>query len=512
MKNQFRKIIRTARSRIVSRIYFALLLPAILALTTLSAASPPNVLFLIVDDLRPEMGCYGADVIQTPHIDALAEQSLLFDRAYCQQGVCMASRNSMLSGLRPDARRIWTNRDVRKAFHDIDLFPAHFRKNGYHSIGIGKIAHNGWEDPRCWSENHLKPENIGYEYRTRAGRKIVERMQREATAAGRADPFRDIPGNIRRGMPWESLDVGDSELGDGQIAELAIAALDRARGREEPLFLAVGFLRPHLPFVAPKKYWDIYEPGELPQPLVAAFPVGAFKGDHNQSRELLMQYRGLPKKTPLNAETTEKLVHGYLASVSYVDAQIGRVLQGMRDLGMEDDTIVVLTSDHGFQLGDQSMWGKATNFELSTRVPLLIKAPGMSVAGQRSASLVELVDLYPTLCDLAGLPKPQHLQGNSFAKLFDNPDLDEQEFAFSQYSRAGAMGHSVRSKNFRYTEWRKIEGGELIHKALYDLRDGEAETGNVLGDKSLVDVVVKLSAMVDRERDGKVFSEGGKGK
>lgn len=471
----------------------------------LFAANPPNVLFIIVDDLRPEMGCYGADIIQSPNMDALAQQSLVFDRAYCQAAVCMASRTSMLSGFRPDVRRIWANRDVREKLQDIDFFPAHFRKNGYHSIGIGKIAHNRWEDPRCWSEKHLMPENIGYEYRTRAGRHLVEQMQQQAVAAGQPDPFRDIPENIRRGMAWESLEVGDSELGDGQIADLAIAALDRTRDRGQALFLAVGFLRPHLPFVAPKKYWDLYDPKNLPQPTVAAFPEGAAQEEHNHSRELLTQYRGLPNKGPLDSKATEHLVHGYLASVSYVDAQIGRVLKGLRDLGREDDTIVIVTSDHGYQLGDQTMWGKATNLEWSTRVPLMIKAPGMKAAGQRSASLVELVDLYPTLCDLAGLPKPRHLQGSSFAKLLDDPKLDEQKFALSQYPRGKAMGHSVRTKDFRYTEWRKIEGGELIHKALYDLREGGVEKRNVADDQSFSDIIAKLSAILERERDGQVF-------
>ncbi len=484
---------------------FCLLLSLSLTAGSLDAESPPNVLFIIVDDLRPEMGCYGADIIKTPKIDALAKQALVLDRAYCQEAVCMASRNSMLSGFRPDARDIWTKRDVREALQDVDFFPAHFRKKGYHSIGIGKIAHNSWEDPRCWSEKHLVPKNIGYEYRTHAGRKIVEQMQGKAKADGKLDPFRDIPLKIRRGMAWESLDVGDSELGDGQIADLAIDVLERTREQKDPLFLAVGFLRPHLPFVAPKKYWDLYDPEDLPQATVVDFPEGAHKEEYNRSRELLTQYRKLPKKTPLNAKTKEKLVHGYLATVSYVDAQIGRVLKKLRDLGMEDDTIVVLTSDHGFHLGDQNMWGKATNFELSTRVPLLIKAPGMSTAGQRSASLVELVDLYPTLCDLAGLPKPQHLQGSSFANLLDDPKVDDQEFALSQYPRAGSMGYSVRTKDFRYTEWRKVEGGELIHKALFDLRDSGIETGNVVDDKSLANTVIKLSAILERERDKKAL-------
>ncbi|MEC5128736.1 sulfatase [Verrucomicrobiales bacterium BCK34] len=471
----------------------------------LQAAGKPNVLFIIVDDLRPEMGCYGSGAAQTPQLDALAKRALVFDRAYCQEAVCMSSRNSMLSGFRPDARGIWTNRDVRDKLQDIDFFPAHFRKSGYHSIGIGKIAHNSWEDPRCWSEEHLKPENIAYEYRTHAGRKIVEQMQQEAKAAGQPDPFRGIPEKIRRGMAWESHDVDDRALGDGQIADLAIEALNRIRDREEPLFLAIGFLRPHLPFVAPKKYWDLYDPNNLPVPAVPAFPEGAPQEGSNRSRELLNQYRDLPVKTPLDVKTSEKLVHGYLASVSYVDAQIGRVLKALRDLEMEDNTIVIVTSDHGFHLGDQSQWGKATNFELSTRVPLLIRAPGMNSAGQRSVSLVELVDLYPTLCDLAGLPKPDHLHGSSFAKLLDDPGLDEQKFALSQFPRGDAMGHSIRTKDFRYTEWRSIEGGTLTHEALYDLRDGAVETRNVADDESFREIVARLSLLLERERDDQVF-------
>ena len=469
------------------------------------ASDRPNVLFIIADDLRPELGCYGVDTIHTPNIDALAKQSLSFDRAYCQQAVCMASRHSLLSGFRPDMRNIWTKRDVREDLQDIDFFPGHFRKQGYHTIGIGKIAHNSWEDPRCWSEPHLKPKNIAYEYRTHAGRKIVERMQREAEAAGRPDPFLNIAEKIRRGMPWEMHDVEDSELGDGQIADLALQAIDRSRDSDTPLFLAVGFLRPHLPFVAPKKYWDMYQADQLPQATIDFFPQGAPDIADNNSRELLTQYRGLPKKLPLDEDTRQKLVHGYYASVSYIDAQIGRVLKGLRDAGMEDNTIIILTSDHGFHLGDQNMWGKATNFELSTRVPLLIKAPGMTTAGQRTDSLAELVDLYPTLCDLAGLPKPDHLQGTSIAKMLDDPEVDLHEVATSQYTRSDKMGHSVRSKDFRYTEWRMLEGGELIHRALYDLRADAVEQTNVVDKKELEDVVDRLTKLLDRQRDEQVF-------
>lgn len=467
----------------------------------------PHVLFIIVDDLRPELGCYGEKAVLTPNLDALAEQSLVFDHAYCQQAVCMSSRNSMLSGLRPDERKIWTNRDVRKDLLDLDFFPGHFRSLGYHSVGIGKIAHNSWEDPRCWSDKHLKPENIAYEYRTRAGRELVEQMQKEAEKAGLPDPFRDVEEKIRRGMAWESPDVDDSDLGDGQIADLALKTLARAGGRKEgPLFLGVGFLRPHLPFVAPKKYWDLYEADGHPVDTeMAPYPEGAPDVANNRSRELLMQYRGLPKKLPLEAQTKTKLIQGYRASVSYVDAQIGRVLAGLRESGLEKDSIVVVTSDHGFQLGEQEMWGKATNFELSTRVPLLIKTPGMSTAGQRCSSFVELVDLYPTLCDLAGLPKPDHLQGNSFAELLSDPERVHREVAISQYHRGGEMGHSARSGDFRYTEWRELKSGKLLYRELYDLRESDIERTNVVDEKKLSEVVAELAAAIDRERSDQLF-------
>jgi len=458
----------------------------------------PNVLFIIVDDLRPELGCYGVEEVRTPHIDRFAKEALLFERAYCQQAACMSSRHSLLSGFRPDTRKIWTNRDVRKSLQDIDFLPAHFRRHGYHTVGIGKVAHNNWEDPRCWSEPHRMPKNGAYEYRTPAGRALVEKMQREAAAAGRPDPFAKIPEKIRRGMPWESLDVADNELGDGQIADTALKALDRLQDR--PFFLAVGFLRPHLPFVAPKRYWDLYDPDKLPTPETTSPPKGAPALANNRSSELLRQYRGLPSRLPLNPELSKQLVHGYYACVSYIDAQIGRVLDGLKQRGLSENTIVVVTSDHGFQLGDLGMWCKATNFELSTRVPLLIRTPGMTAGGKKTTSLVELVGLYPTLCDIVGLPKPDHLQGNSFAALLGEPDLTLRKTAVSQYYRGSAMGHSIRTTGFRYTEWRERENGKLLHRELYDHRTHSREDVNLAAQPNLADQVKELSKLLKRGR------------
>lgn len=458
----------------------------------------PNVLFIIVDDLRPELGCYGVSEARTPHIDRFAKGALLFERAYCQQAACMSSRHSLLSGFRPDTRKIWTNRDVRKSLQDIDFLPAHFRRHGYHSVGIGKIAHNSWEDPRCWSEPHRMPKNAGYEYRTRAGRALVEKMQRDAAAAGRPDPFAKIPEKIRRGMPFESLDVKDGDLGDGQIADMALKSLGRLQDRQ--FFLAVGFLRPHLPFVAPKRYWDLYDPDKLPTPAISSPPEGAPALANNRSSELLRQYRGLPSRLPLDPDLAKQLVHGYYACASYIDAQIGRLLEGLKQRGLAENTIVVLTSDHGFQLGDLGMWCKATNFELSTRVPLLIRAPGMATAGKKTTSLVELVGLYPTLCDIAGLPKPKHLQGNSFAALLDKPGLNLRKTAVSQYFRGTAMGRSIRTAGFRYTEWRERTNGKLLHRELYDHRTHSREDVNLAAQPKFAGQVEELSGLLNRGR------------
>jgi len=233
--------------------------------------SAPNILLILVDDLRTELGCYGIEEVHTLNIDQFAETALLFERAYCQMAVCRSSRLSFLSGLRPDERRIWANEDVRPSMQDIEFLPAHFRNHDYHTLGFGKIAHGGEEDPRCWSEPHQVPENRLYEYRTRAGRALVKKVKHEAAEAGRPDPFRDLPEKIHRGMPWEILNFPGRDTGDEQLADMALAALERVK--EKQFFLAAGFLRPHLPFVAPRQYWELYDEDNLPPPgLVSARP------------------------------------------------------------------------------------------------------------------------------------------------------------------------------------------------------------------------------------------------
>jgi arylsulfatase A-like enzyme len=431
----------------------------------------------MVDDLRPELGCYGSPHVRTPRIDQLAARGLVFERAYCQQAHCASSRFSLLSGCRPDTAGIWTNRDVREALADKPFLPAHFKHHGYHTVGLGKIAHNNWEEPSCWTEPHRMPANYPFEYRTRSGRALVAELQRKAAAAGRPDPFEGIPEKIRRGLPYESLEVGDGDLGDGQLADEAIAALERMNGRA--FFLGVGFLRPHLPFVAPKKYWDLYDPAALPTVDVYATHGGLPGLSANDSRELRMQYRGVPAKGPLPGELARNLWHGYLACASYVDAQVGRILDALDRLDLASSTIVVLASDHGFHLGEIGLWCKATNFEAATRSVLIVHAPGMKAANTRTASVVELLGLYPTLCDLTGLPHPDHLQGASFAALLDDPSLRIVDAAFSQYARGESMGRTIRTRRYRFVEWRRRKDDQLTGRELYDHDHDPHETTNL---------------------------------
>lgn len=437
----------------------------------------PNVLFIMADDLRPELGCYGVEHIITPNLDRLAAGGVVFERAYCQEAICMSSRFSMLSGCRPDTHDIWTNRDVRKQLADLPFLPAHFKKHGYHSIGLGKIAHNGWEEPSCWSEPHFLPAHYPFEYRTEAGQALVQKMQREAAAAGKPDPFENVPTKIRRGLPVESLDVADSDLGDGQLADEAIAALRRVKDR--PFFLGLGFLRPHLPFVTPKRYFDLYDPAKLPLAAVGTKSPSVPEIAASGSGELRGQYRGMPAKGPLPESQTRHLLHGYLACVSYVDAQVGRVLDELDRLGLSENTIVVMVSDHGFHLGDLGIWGKATNFEVATRITLIVKAPAAKARNAHSRSLVELVGLYPTLCDLAGLPKPEHLEGSSFAALMDDPSQALFTGALSQFPRSGAMGRSLRTDQHRYTEWIDQKSGKVVARELYDHERDPHEADNL---------------------------------
>ncbi|MDV6031814.1 MAG: sulfatase [Phycisphaera sp. RhM] len=427
----------------------------------------PNILFIGIDDLRPELGCYGATHIHSPNIDRLAREGVLFERAYCQWAVCMPSRASLLSGLRPDSFAGKAN-VFRKLVPDVVTLPQHFKNHGYFTQSFGKIYHGAWktayvgdsfQDPPSWSAPRFasSPRYYFSDEGVRIAREVFQQSRDRFLAHVTKDP--DDPEqwtrHFVRGLATEAPDVSDDLPGDGQIAVAALDTLRKIHRNPAPFFLAVGFMKPHLPFVAPRRYWDLYQPDKLPAVSVAQRPAGAPDFAVQSGAGEVNQYVGRSEGM-ISPERTRHLRHGYAACVSYVDALVGRLLDELDALGIRDSTLVVLWSDHGYKLGEFGAWAKHTNFELDTRVPLIVSAPGLP-RGRRCEALIELVDLHPTLSELAGLPIHSGAEGESFAGNVRDPDAPGQDIAISQYPKAGYMGYTIRTKTHRYTEWRPLK-------------------------------------------------------
>ena len=424
----------------------------------------PNVLFIAVDDLRTELGCFGASHMHTPNIDRLAAQGMVFRHAYCQQAVCAPSRNSLMTGLRPDALGIY---DLQTFFrtkvpHVVTL-PQYFKYNGYHSEGMGKIYHVGHgnsDDPLSWS---VPKWNINEEVRK------LEKITRGDTVGLE----RDYPEINGKKLPWYSTAQPEENMTDAMTADRAVERIGALK--DTSFFLAVGFAKPHLPFVAPSKYWELYNRHEIKIPKripPKGMPELAL---HNFGE--LRNYHGIPEKGPLDDETSRNLIHGYYAAVSMIDAQVGKLLDALEDNGLLDNTIIVLWGDHGWKLGDYGGWCKHTNFEMDTNAPLIISVPWME-KGLKTNSLAEFVDIYPTLCELAGFDMPDHLEGQSLLPILQNPDAEVNKVAISQYPRGKSlgydrkneiMGYSIRTGNYRFTRWQKYENpDEIVAMELYD--------------------------------------------
>jgi iduronate 2-sulfatase len=468
------------------------LLVALFALGTAVAADgakKPNVLFVAVDDLKPALGCAGDPHARTPNIDRLAARGTVFTRAYCQQAVCSPSRSSLLTGRRPDSTKVYDLvTHFRKALPDVVTLPQHFKNNGYYTHGIGKIYHGGYNDAPSWSVpwEGTKGRAFGPD-----GQKLLGERKAKAKIAGEDE-------SKVRGLPFESPDVADDYLNDGWTASRAIEILKGRKDAGEPFFLAVGFAKPHLPFVAPKKYWDLYDPTKLPIANSSDPPKNAPRFAPQFGGEL-RAYHDIPKSGPVPEATSRKLVHGYYAAVSYMDAQLGRLLDALKEQGLTDDTVVILWGDHGWHLGDHGMWCKHTNYERATRAALLMSVPKQKAAAKKTEALVEFADIFPTLAEVCGLPKPDGVEGHSFAPLLDDPGRAWKAAAFSQYPRGGGtgvgplMGYAVRTDRYRYVEWRKREGGEVVARELYDHRADPNEDSNVAGDAANKEVVEKLA-------------------
>jgi len=484
----------------------------------LSDAPKLNILFFAVDDLRPQLGCYGVTDIRTPNIDKLAGDGLLFTRAYCQQAVCSPSRTSLLTGRRPDTTKIYDLvKHFRDTIPDVVTLPQHFKDNGWFCQSFGKIYHGGLDDPKSWSAPSL---HAGATMRFRESDGIVQLAMVDPdffTEGGAMQIMSDAPAtplllaaagkvggkgrNVKAKTdrsntpPWSAPDVPDNELTDGKVADAAIEVMNKVK--DQPFFLAVGFRKPHLPFVAPQRYYDTYELEKMrlapnPYPPKDVFPLAMSAWGE------LRSYKDMPKEGPVPDAVARELVRGYYAATSFTDAQIGRVIAELERLGLRDRTIIILWGDHGWQLGEHGMWCKHTCFETSTRSMLMISVPGQKTRRQKTDALVEFVDIYPTLCELAGLPLTPGLEGASFVPLVVNPKRQWKKAAFSQYPRPGLMGYAMRTDRYRYVEWHDNYSHEVKGRELYDHQNDPDENVNLANQSEHAATVKKLSAMLAR--------------
>lgn len=447
-------------------------------------ARKPNVLFIVADDLKPLLGCYGDRVVKSPNIDRLAARGTVFTHAYCMQAVCAPSRNAVLTGLRPESLGIYDMRtNFRQAAPEVVTLPQFFKQQGWQVAGLGKIFHTGHgnhDDPASWSVPGVSPPG---EY---------------------ALPQRGVGG--KKGRNWvtsaavENADVPDTAYADGKIADLALERLRGFKQGGKPFFLAVGFLKPHLPFCAPKKYWDMYARKAFKLPARATLPedTPAFAGHDSPE---LRAFTDIPDVGPVTADKARELIHGYHACVSYVDAQLGRVLAELDRLGLRDNTIILLWGDHGWHLGDHGLWCKQTDFEQATHAPLIVCAPRQANAGTKCGAVVEFVDIYPTLCDLAGLARPAWLQGYSLTPLLKNPaGTVGPDAAFQVYPRYAKgmgqlLGQAVRTVRWRLVEWQASDG-RVAARELYDYQTDPNETVNLAAKPERAGTVAKLSALL----------------
>ena len=456
----------------------------------------PNVLFIAVDDLRPELGCYGVETVQTPKIDALAKSGVTFGRAYCQLAVCNPSRVSVMTGLRPDSTRVWDLvTRFRDTIPDAVTLPQHLRQHGYYAVSFGKIFHNPWPDDQSWSEPHAWPNK----------RKLWSDEARRSLAAAKRKMLAD--GKTKRivdrlrAVATEEVDLPDDLHIDGAITQQALKAMRRLAKQNQPFFLAAGFVRPHLPFVVPRKYWKLYDPMEIPLASNPQLPSGAPEIAMNTMYELrdYIDFRNTPRpdRGSLTEEQQRRLKHGYYAAVSFIDAQVGLLLAELEKLDLDDQTIVVLWSDHGWKLGEHNSWCKQTNYEIDCRVPLIVRDPNAAGNGEKSDALVELVDLYPTICELAGVPLRRSLEGTSMVPLLSKPNQPWKQAAFSQFRRknrtVSLMGYSMRTNHYRYVEWQDRRSGSTVETELYDHRSDPHENTNVAGATEHTETIANLS-------------------
>jgi arylsulfatase A-like enzyme len=490
-------------------------------------ANKPHILFIAVDDLKPLLGCYGNTLVKTPNIDRLAKIATVFNKNYCQQAICGPTRASIMTGTRPDVTQVWNlTTQMRDVNPNLITLPQYLITQGYETSGIGKIYHPssaiGGVDPASWSIPYLKskesdfpadfgsPANGQYqlpETKVRMTPEIIaERKQQNKDLAANDENPKSI-----KGPSVECIEAPDNAYQDGVNALLAKEQIIKLSKGNKPFFMAVGFSKPHLPFVSPKKYWDLYKREDMP---IASFQEHSKNGPliaYHQSGELrnyldIPEFATLPAdslRIGLKLEKQKELIHGYYAAVSYLDAQVGVLLNTLESLGTLNNTIIVLWGDHGWHLGDHDLWHKHTNFEEATRAPLIIAGPG--IKSGKTNSLTEFVDVFPTICDLAGVTIPTNLDGKSLKPLMVNNNAKVNDYSISQYPRKlkkvemikkgysdpKIMGYSLRTDKYRFTIWmnnftskQPFNESQVYASEMYDYVVDPLEKVNIVNDKN----------------------------
>ena len=436
-----------------------------------SASKKKNILFIMIDDLRPELNIYGENKISSPHIDALAKSGVVFNRAYSNVPVCGASRASLLTGIRPTSKRFLKyNASIKKEASNSLNLVKHLKNEGYTTISNNKITHLKY-DIEEWDEEWYPSSKKWRNYITE------ENILLES--------------NGKHGYAYESPDVDDDAYNDGETANKSIQDLKNLKATGKPFFLAVGFVKPHLPFNAPKKYWDLYDSKKIELPKNNQFQANV----PNRARHLwgeLRYYKDIPKKGQVSNEMAKKLIHGYYASVSYVDAQVGKLIKGLDDLGMRENTTIILVGDHGWSLMEHGLWVKHSNFEVALQVPLIISDSDIQ-KNKKTNSIAELVDLYPSICDLANISKPVHLEGNSLTNALQNPSKIFKNKAYARYQK----GETLIADNFFYTEWQIND--KTIAKMLYDHNTDPDENRNLAVEDQYKTVIDSLSNILNKK-------------
>lgn len=500
------------------------IISAILLLLTMNViAQKKNVLFILVDDLKPLINSYGASKMITPNLDRFADEGVVFTNAHAQQAVCAASRVSFMTGMRPDYTQVLDLKThMRDKVPNSLTIAEHFKNNGYTSVGLGKVLHGAKKnDPQSWSIPFINDSELPFakhvpipadlQYQNEKTHKAYNSLIQKNTPKGKIKGLLKKEG-LRPSI--EMVDVPDDAYIDGALATKSIEILKKFKASKQSFFMTLGFKKPHLPFTPPKKYWDLYNRDEIKlapfqeqakdSPSYAYHSFGELKNYSDIPANLDNQGRVVPSKQ-------KELIHGYYASVSFVDAQLGKVLDFLDTSGLRENTVVVLIGDHGWHLGDHGLWNKHSNFEQATRTPIMILTPNRT-KGRTNASPVELIDAFPTICELANIEALSHLQGTSLVPILNGTKASVKEIAISQYPRHGAkMGYAARSDRYRYIEWKSGNykkskdyiKGKILSRELYDYKKDPLETKNVASDPKYIEVIAhlqkELNSILDKE-------------